>query len=71
MAGALRMTKAEMIQGFAKGRELTQEEWAHPQEKQWVDECISEGLATATDWQYRDNFQCERRLITGVRKDGR
>lgn len=64
--GELMMNKQQMLNGFAKGRKLTQEEWTHPQEKIWVDECIKEGKATATDWKYKDNFQCEVRYITGV-----
>jgi hypothetical protein len=60
------MTKAEMLTGFEKGRALIQEEWAHPHEIQWVDELISEGKATATPWEYKDGFQCERRRITGI-----
>ena len=66
MPGELRMTKEEMRQGFARGRSLTQEEWAHPSEIQWVDELIAEGAATATPWQYKDDFQCERRRVTGI-----
>ena len=64
--GELMMTKDEMATGFARGRTLTQEEWAHPKEIEWVDELIADGKATATNWQYRDNFQCEMRKITGV-----
>jgi len=67
MAGQLKMTKEEMIAGFIQGRTLTQEEWAHPLEKQWVNELIAEGKAIATPWEYKDNFQCERRVIKGVK----
>lgn len=65
MTGALRMTREEMEQGLAVGRVLIQEEWAHPQEIAWADELVSEGKATASDWQYHPNYQCERRRITG------
>lgn len=68
MPGELTMTKAEMEAGFAQGRWLTQEEWAHPSEIQWVDELIAEGKATADPWQYHANFQCEKRRVTGVRR---
>ncbi len=64
--GQLTMTKDQMREGFARGRTLTQEEWAHPQEITWVDELIAEGKATATEWRYHDNFQCEMRKITGI-----
>lgn len=69
MPGELQMTKEMMAEGFAKGRTLIQEEWAHPSEKQWVDELIAEGRATASPWEYKDNFQCERRRVTGVVSD--
>lgn len=68
MSGELRMTKAEMEAGFAKGRALTQEEWAHPLEIKWVDELIAEGKATAEPWDYHDNFQCEKRRVTGIKR---
>jgi hypothetical protein len=68
MPGQLTMTKEEMTEGLAQGRSLIQEEWSHPQEIAWVDELIAEGKATATPWEYKDNFQCERRRITGIRK---
>ncbi len=66
--GELKMSREEMIDGFAKGRSLIQEEWAHPLEKQWIEELIAEGKATATPWQYKDNFQCEMRRVTGVKQ---
>lgn len=66
--GELRMTKAEMQEGLAAGRILIQEEWSHPLEKQWIEELIKEGMAAATPWQYKDNFQYEMRRITGIRK---
>lgn len=67
MPGVLKMSKEEMERGFAQGRTLIQEEWAHPDEIKWADELIAAGKATASAWQYKDEFQCERRLITGVR----
>lgn len=66
MPGELKMTKEQMREGFAKGHTLIQEEWAHPSEIQWIDELIAEGRAKATPWEYKDNFQCERRRVTGV-----
>lgn len=66
--GELRMTKAEMLEGLEQGRTLIQEEWSHEKEIQWIDELIKEGKATSTPWEYKDNFQCERRRITGIRK---
>ena len=66
MPGQLQITKEEMERGFAQKRTLTQEEWAHPKEIEWVNELIAEGKATATPWEYKDGFQCERRLITGL-----
>ncbi len=66
MPGELRMTKEEMRDGFSRGRSLTQEEWAHHDEIKWVDELIAEGVATATPWEYKDNFQCERRRVFGA-----
>lgn len=68
MVAPIRMTKEQMEDGFAKGRTLTQEEWANPQEIKWIDELIAEGKATATPWEYKDEFQCERRKVTGVRR---
>lgn len=67
MPGALTMTRDEIERGLAAGRRLIQEEWAHPQEIAWVDELVAEGKATATEWEYRDGFQCERRVIRGRR----
>jgi hypothetical protein len=67
--GEIRMTKDEMAEGFAQGRTLVQEEWAHPQEIAWVDELAREGKAVAGPWEYRDGFQCERRRITGVQNE--
>ncbi len=60
------MTKDEMRAGFALGRELTQEEWANPAEIRALDELIEEGVAEVTaPWEYKDNFQCERRKVQG------
>lgn len=58
------MTKAEMVAGLAAGRTLIQEEWADPLEIALVDELVREGNAVATPWEWRENFQCERRRIT-------
>lgn len=66
MPGDLRMTKDEIRQGLAQGRRLIQEEWAHPLEKQWVDELVAEGIAAATPFTYVENFQCERRIVTAA-----
>ncbi|MGX9392524.1 hypothetical protein ACWX0K_20545 [Nitrobacteraceae bacterium UC4446_H13] len=63
----IRMTKEQMREGFRLGRSLIQEEWANPDEIKWIDELLVEGAATATDWNYRDNFQCSMRRVTGVR----
>jgi len=61
------ISKAEMAKGFAKGRGLVQEEWAHPDEIVWLNELIAEGKAVVTDdWKYKDNFQCKRRRVLGV-----
>lgn len=69
MPGELRMTKSDMEEGFKLGRTLTQEEWAHPQEIKWLDELIAEGKAEVTaPWEWKDNFQCERRRVTGTGK---
>lgn len=57
------MTKDEMITGLQAGRTLIQEEWAAHEEVQCVDELVDEGVATATAWEWRDNFQCRRRII--------
>lgn len=65
MSGELRMTKDEMAAGLAAGRRLIQEEWAHRQEIAWVDELVAEDKAEAGPWEYKDGFQCERRVITG------
>ena len=59
------MTKEEMRAGLLRGRRLTQEEWATPAEIAAVDELVTEGIASATAWEYHDNFQCERRYVRG------
>lgn len=59
------MTKEEMATGLAAGRRLIQEEWADAEEIQAVDELVAEGQATATAWEWRDGFQCKRRIVTG------
>jgi hypothetical protein len=66
MSAPICMTKEQMAAGFARGRSLTQEEWANPSEIKWVDELIAEGKATAEPWAYHGNFQCEKRRVTGV-----
>ena len=64
----IEINKEQMREGFAKGRTLTQEEWAHPDEIKWLDELIAEGVAKVTaPWEYKDNFQCARRRVTGTR----
>jgi predicted alpha/beta hydrolase family esterase len=60
------VTKEQMAQGFLQCRQLTQEEWAHPNEIRWVDELIAEGRATATAWVYGEGFQCEYRKVKGI-----
>ncbi len=62
------MTKDEMAVGFSQGRRLIQEEWSAPDEIKAVDECIADGkCAVEDDWRYHDNFQCERRIVVGVK----
>lgn len=60
------MTKEEMEKGFKQGRTLIQEEWSSPSEIKAVDELIAEGKCTSTSWEYKDNFQCKRRRVTGI-----
>ena len=57
------MTKAEIREGLLRGRRLMQEEWSTREEIAAVDELIAEGVAVATPWEYRDGFQCERRIV--------
>lgn len=57
------MTKDEMRKGLAQGRLLIQEEWADPADIATADELVAEGDAVTTPWEWRDNFQCERRRI--------
>jgi hypothetical protein len=67
MAGELRMSRDELLHGFSLGRELVQEEWAHPQEIAWVDELVDDGKATVVgDWQWHEGFQCKRRVVRGT-----
>lgn len=67
MSAPIRMTKDQMREGFARGKALTQEEWANPSEVQWLDELVAEGVATVSaPWEYKDGFQCRRRRVTGV-----
>lgn len=58
------MSREEMINGLKAGRTAIQEEWSNPKEIKMVDDLVSEGIAHATDWKYRDNFQCEMRRVT-------
>ena len=59
----MKLTKDEMRKGLATGRSLIQEEWAAASEIVAVDELVLEGFATATPWEYKDGFQCERRVV--------
>jgi hypothetical protein len=52
--GEITITKEQMIAGLCLGRRLTQEHWAHPKEIEWVDELVSGGLASATEWKYSE-----------------
>lgn len=72
MTASLTITKEQMRKGFAEGRTLTQEEWAHPDEIKWLNELIAEGVAKVTaPWEYRDGFQCSRRRVTGIKENSR
>lgn len=62
------MTIEEMRQGMREGRELIQEEWAAKDEIEAADKLIEEGLAVATQWAWRDKFQCEMRKVWRVSK---
>lgn len=69
MSAPIAMTKEAMREGFLKGRTLTQEEWANPQEIKWLDELLTEGCAVVSrKWGYHNNFQCSFRKVTGVKK---
>jgi hypothetical protein len=57
------MTKDEMRVGLLAGRQLAQEEWATREEIAAADELIAEGVAIATPWERRSNFQCEVRFV--------
>jgi len=63
------MSKEEMRNGLSQGRTLIQEEWADVEEILFVDELIAEGMATATSWEWKDEFQCKRRRTRGIRND--
>jgi hypothetical protein len=67
MSAARHMTKDEMVQGFNEGRTLIQEEWSDPGEIKDIDDLIASGYCTATPWEYKDGFQCERRRVTGIK----
>lgn len=58
------MSKDEIRAGLEAGRKLVQEEWCNPAEVTAIDELVDEGVAEATPWQWHDNFQCERRIVT-------
>lgn len=62
------MTYEEMKEGFAQGRTLIQEEWSSPEEHEAIERLIKEGLATSTSWEYKYNFQCSIRRVTGVKQ---
>lgn len=68
MVAPIKMTKAQMREGFLQGRTLIQEEWSNPEEIHWLDELIIEGVCSVTaPWEYKDNFQCKRRRVTGIK----
>lgn len=60
------MTRQEKESGLRAGRRLIQEEWADGSEIDAVDELVAEGIACATPWQWKDGFQCMRRIVTGA-----
>ena len=63
------MTEQEMRKGFAYGGVLVQEEWSTAAEIEAVDKLLQEGVCILKyDWEYKDNFQCKRRLVVGVPK---
>lgn len=64
------MLITEMREGLARGKRLIQEEWADPNEIEAVDQLVAEGAAKATPWEYHDNFQCSRRIVTAALKGG-
>lgn len=57
------MTKDQIKEGLLQGRTLIQEEWTDRSEIRAVDELIKEGVAQATEWEYKDNFQCSMRRV--------
>ncbi len=62
------MSKEEMRAGLAQGRNLIQEEWSTAEEIKAVDELVTEGVCTVTEWAYKDNFQCSMRRVMGIKK---
>lgn len=63
------MTKAEMKDGLLRGGLLIQEEWADRKEIEAIDQLVAEGIVYATEWTYRDNFQCKRRMVSKLSKN--
>lgn len=62
------MTKEEMREGLIQGRRLIQEEWSTADEITAVNELAAEGVCTVSPWEYKDGFQCERRVVQGIRQ---
>lgn len=62
------MSYDELQTGLSKGRRMIQEEWANPSEIEDTDKLIELGYANATKWEYKDGFQCERRIIQGIKQ---
>ncbi len=60
------ISREELVQGFAKGRSLIQEDWAHPLEIAWIDELVAEGKVEATKWRYDGELHCDARFVTGI-----
>lgn len=58
------MTKDEILEGLRAGRTLIQEEWSTYAEIEAVNQLVLEGYASATRWEWKSSFQCERRVIT-------
>lgn len=61
------LLKAEIVERLAGGRTILQEEWSDRYEIVAVDQLIAAGVAITDGWEYKDGFQCERRVIRGVR----
>lgn len=55
-----------MEKALSAGKQLLQEEWAHADEKRWVDELVAEGKAKVTRWSYHAGFQALARYITST-----